>query len=566
MKSRLSILIIISFTIFFRLSFSPINDKKINVLTYDAFGYYIYLPSIFIYDDYKELKWIDKIDDQYKVTGGKLYQANKEKNENYVFKYFCGVSILQAPFFAMANSTAEKLGFPPDGFSMPYQIAIVFSSIFYFILGLIFLRKTLLSYFTDPIVSLIILSITIATNLIQYVGIDCGMTHSYLFFIYCIIIYLTNQVHKSPSKLNTFILGLFCGLAIITRPTEAICILIPILWRPSFDLMGKTKFEFIKSNLQFLIFPLIAGTAMILIQITYWKISSGSFIYDVGSKWVFLNPFFRVLFGFEKGWFVYTPISIFFIWGLFKMKDWPFNKSVLIFSILNIWIIISWFDWRYGGCYSARALSHSYPVFALGLGSLLQSLKQNNFINIFKVGLAAFIFLNVFQLFQYNNGILHFNDMNRKYYGQIFLNPDPEPKDFSLLDTDDWIKNKDIHQSNLIFKSKNIDLTEHDSNFKVDLNEISKGIYLGTKINLSTKSNFWSGKLEVEIKSASESIKKQSFRLDRPLASPYLLNIYEFYTLVPKDCFGCTLTYSIKDSKDLNSTIGFIEVNKISPK
>jgi hypothetical protein len=31
-------------------------------------------------------------------------------------------------------------------------------------------------------------------------------------------------------------------------------------------------------------------------------------------------PHFRVLFGGEKGWFIYTPITILFIVGLFLMR------------------------------------------------------------------------------------------------------------------------------------------------------------------------------------------------------------------------------------------------------
>jgi len=64
---------------------------------------------------------------------------------------------------------------------------------------------------------------------------------------------------------------------------------------------------------------------------------------------IFLNPWFRVLFGPEKGWFLYTPISIMMLAGLFLIKKYPFQKSVITFCLLNIWIIIAWSDWRYWG-------------------------------------------------------------------------------------------------------------------------------------------------------------------------------------------------------------------------
>jgi hypothetical protein len=76
----------------------------------------------------------------------------------------------------------------------------------------------------------------------------------------------------------------------------------------------------------------------------YWKYASGHFIFDVGSKWYFLNPWFRVLFGFEKGWFVYTPITIFFVAGWWFMRNQPFKRSVVVFCTLNLWIIMAWSD------------------------------------------------------------------------------------------------------------------------------------------------------------------------------------------------------------------------------
>ena len=69
MKNKYSILacLIISIIIVsFR--FTPENykkDKSVVVTTWDALGYYIYLPSIFIYNDFNKLEWFPEIDKEY---------------------------------------------------------------------------------------------------------------------------------------------------------------------------------------------------------------------------------------------------------------------------------------------------------------------------------------------------------------------------------------------------------------------------------------------------------------------------------------------------------------------
>src|SRR4051812_10395946 len=91
--SRYAVLLIGIILFIFRFQYLPENKKSLNVTTWDAFGYYMYLPATIIYHDTRELKWVPEIDKTYNVTGGKLYQAGPAKNGNYVFKYLGGVAI-----------------------------------------------------------------------------------------------------------------------------------------------------------------------------------------------------------------------------------------------------------------------------------------------------------------------------------------------------------------------------------------------------------------------------------------------------------------------------------------
>ena len=67
----MTILLVVSF---FRVVYSDITGKrKLMVTDWDAFGYYVYLPAIFIYEDYTTYDWLPEIDKRYNVSGGYLY-------------------------------------------------------------------------------------------------------------------------------------------------------------------------------------------------------------------------------------------------------------------------------------------------------------------------------------------------------------------------------------------------------------------------------------------------------------------------------------------------------------
>ena len=422
----------------FRLSYSDVqNGDPLKITTWDAFGYYMYLPATFIYEDCTELNWLDEVEEEYNLTGGNLYQANIHENGNYVFKYLGGIAVLESPFFFLGHAIALNSDYKADGFSPPYQWSIAFGALFYCVMALFLLRRLLLYYFKDLTVALTLLLLVLATNFIQYVSIDSAQSHAFIFPLYVLLLYATMKWHNAPKLKWAALIGLSIGIATISRPTEAIMIFIPILWGSQTKESRKEKWDLVKAHKQHILVTMLFGIIGILPQLIYWKVASGSFIYDVGSKWFFLNPWFRVLFGFENGWFVYTPVTILFVAGFFFIKQFPFKKSVIIFSLLNIWIIIAWSDWKYGATYSTRAMVQSYPVFALAFAALIEVVLEKKWKWVFYILGLYLIFVNIFQIGQYGTSTLHYRDMNRKYYASIYLDNNPTALDMSLLDTDE---------------------------------------------------------------------------------------------------------------------------------
>lgn len=404
--SKLSLLSILILLIVFRLIYFKNNEVNgYNATNWDSFGYYMYLPGIFIYNDVKELKWVDEIDEKYNVLGnGEMYQARLLPSGTYFNKYLSGVAIIQTPFFFSGHLVAKIVNAPQDGFSWPYQYAILFGALFWVFLGFVILRKVLLYYFSEKTTTWTLLFIAFCSNLLQYTSIDSAQSHAFIFPLYAIVLWLTIRWHKTPKWSTALGIGAVIGLATISRPTELIMLFIPLLWSTQSKENRIKKWQLVRNNLSNVLFCFIGGLIAISPQLIYWKYTTGDWIFNVGSKWYFLNPWWRVLIGVEKGWFIYTPIAILFILGFFFMKGKDFKRSAITFCLLNIWIIISWSDWKYGASYSTRALVQSYPIFALSLACFVERfLLKKRWIPIMILG--GLSFLNFYQLYLYNNHI-----------------------------------------------------------------------------------------------------------------------------------------------------------------
>lgn len=547
----------------------PTEQTPLKVTMWDAFGYYVYLPAILIYHDYKQLQWLPEIDSQYKVTGGNGWQAMKAENNNYVFKYLGGVAVLQLPFFLAAHICAKRLGYPPDGFSPPYQYALGFGIILYSFLALLVLRKVLLKYFTDDTVAVTIFMLCLASNFIQYAAVDNGQSHAYIFLLYAAVLYTTMRWHEKPAFTFAALTGYIIGLATMSRPTEAVMLFIPLLWQTHTKEAAAEKWSNVKLHKLHVTAAAAGGFLGILPQLLYWKSTTGSFVFDVGSKWDFLSPHFRVLFGWEKGWFIYTPVTILFIAGMFMMRGKPFRKSVLWFCLLNIYIVIGWHDWHYGGTYSTRALVQSYPVFALPFASLIQRAIHSRWRALIYVVFMYLLLVNLFQVVQYNKTILHYDNMNRKYYEAIYLDAHPSPEDMSLLDNDFVLRNEGAYQRTVLTKIDTPISTSFLSyhNFMlVDLPVKSGGgeaTVLKVEATIKAPGCLWQSFLEARLNCGGTE-KKAKARLFSPISSDTASNRYVFYIEAPCKSQSGKLNLYLSSAFDFNGTISSIRITSLS--
>lgn len=545
-----SVLLISCMLIGYRLAYTDSDQSlSVKVTTWDALGYYLYLPSSTIYHDDTALQWFRAIDGQYALSGGNFYQAQQHENGHLVFKYLRGVSILQTPWFLLAHGYCVVFKtHPPDGFSAPYQYAVAWGAVFWVIFSLFLLRRILLQFSNDRSTALSLVLLVLATNALQYISIDSAQSHAYIFPLYVLILFYTIRWHATYHLRYAFLMGLIIGLATISRPTEAVMLFIPLLWNSHEKSYWHEKWQRIKAQPTQWLLLMAGGLLGILPQLLYWKRVTGSWIYDVGSKWDFLSPHWRVLFGWEKGWFIYTPVTLLFVAGLFFLKGKAFRSSVITFCLLNIYIIIAWHIWRYGGSYSTRALVQSYPVFALPLAALLDSVLRRKWgFILWPIGLVL-LCVNLFQIWQYNRGILHYDDMNRAYYSAIFLNPHPESRHMSLLDTGDFVHDEGDYARHQIFRqTKPKDILSVDTICAVSVSFRPEPVDRLIKVSARTDQdwNRWGSYWVASLLHKQTVLKQKRFRLFHPLCKDGAVNEYVFYLRVPDTLHQATLLLQV---------------------
>ncbi len=484
-------------------------QEQRDVLTWDVFGYYLYLPANFIYDDpgLQNNQWLDKVIENYE-TSPTLYQLVDMPDGKRMIKYSSGMALLYSPFFFIAHITAHLSGYPADGFSLPYQLMITLGSILWTVLGIYLLRNLLRKFFSETIVVITLLLVVAGTNYFQIAGIDGTLlTHNYLFTLYAWLIISTINWHRRPSFKSAVFIGISGGLISLVRPSEAICFLIPLLWNIGNRTNFKIKVQNILSHklhsIPAILIPLLIGS----IQFFYWKSITGEWIYysysnNPGEGFRFLPPYIiEFLFSFRKGWFIYTPVMFFAIVGILTMirKENANVPLLIVFIIIDLWIMSAWTAWWYGGgSFSARSAVAVYPLMAIPLGYLVQWILKSRLKYVGVLVGVFLIWLNLFQTYQWKAKIIDKDRMTGKYYLAIFgkTRVDKEKLDHLLMvargtETNELPAHIERYRGNVIFQTQV--LSSNDTIDAIKLgpeNPFSQGINL-TFEELTSKDHVW---------------------------------------------------------------------------
>jgi hypothetical protein len=437
------------------------KDSYNLLFTFDTFGYYVYLPGALKYQDVNTLAWLPDVNAKYQLHG---YEGalNNLPNGNKITKYTCGLAVLFAPWYLLADLLAKPLGYPADGFSVPYQAAICIGALVFLFFACCALRAVLKKYFDDTIVAILLFTICLGTNFYHYASFDYGQSHIWLFSLHCFILYYSTNIEtfKSAKKLMT--LAFLLGLCVLIRPTEILLGLIPLFFAANYLKQTQAYQDLVKkvmASIPFFILP-------ITLQLFYWHHVTDQWVYYSYNEEGFhlLHPhILDGLFSFRKGWLVYTPIAVFGILGIFfSRKHLPqFAVLLITYFVIHIYISFSWHCWWYGGTVGQRQMVQTYPLLAIGIGAFLmevQSWKIKPFIYTLGLLLCS---LNIFSSWQprlFGIG-LDPDGCTKAFFMRMFGNFRPHIDDLKLQDNPYAYTSKNrkniarLFQSNLDFSN-----------------------------------------------------------------------------------------------------------------
>jgi len=544
------------------------------ILTWDAMGYYIYLPAHFIYHDLGHMAFAHDIMREYNPSSS-FYQAFQVPGGpagQLVTKYTGGLALLWTPFFFLGHWAAGALDYPQDGFSAPYQVAIAFGGLLFALLGLGLLRRVLLRFFSDVVTTLVLVLLVLGSNYFQYAVFDAAMAHNYLFTSYALLLWLTIRWHERPGRGTALAIGLTLGLLVLIRPSEAVAVVIPLLWGVGSVAAGRAKLARLRQRWADVLLLALGGVLGVLPQALYWYWATGHFLfYSYGDQhFSFLKPhIWEVLFSFRKGWLLYSPLLLLPLAGLAVL--WRQQRAlavpVLAFVVLNLWVVSAWDIWWYGGSIGQRALVQSYAVLALPWGAAVAWLLAPDRRPALRAAAVVvgvlLVDLNLFQHWQYMRSIINPEEMNRRYYFAVFNKTMPTQSDFALLDVKTHLPRAERHYrarslGKLDFENQppnaatgiSADLGYYSrQSFRADAGHaygpalsirlgaagLGPGQYVRASCRVFSDYGAWSNKLVMTVERAGQNLAWNGVRLQNNLSLDRAWNLVYFDAPLPTD-------------------------------
>ncbi|MGZ4048220.1 MAG: hypothetical protein ACXVNN_02590 [Bacteroidia bacterium] len=365
--------------------------------------------------------------------------------EKKLIKHPMGISVMLSPFFIVGHWIASWVGAPRDGYSMPYQNSVSIGVLIYLFIGLYFLRKILLGYFSEKITALTLISVTLGTNLLWYSSFEGLMPHAISFSLWCICIYSFFNWLKTGASKFIFSFSVAFGLIVLIRPLSIVSILYFLIYAVISFGGIKNFIGFLKPEWKNIFAGAVISFLIASLQLCYWKYATGHWLYDVyvDEHFIFSSPqMLPFLFSFRKGVFIYTPILIFAIIGLIKIykTNSALFYSTIIFMTITVFLLSSWWAWSYGICWGMRPMIDYYALLSLPMaaGFTYFTNKKKIVKIIFFTITTLLIALNLFQTWQYKNGLIHYDDMSKEAYFKGFFQTKISEGWVDLLKPYDW--------------------------------------------------------------------------------------------------------------------------------
>ncbi|MGQ8337674.1 hypothetical protein ACUNWD_14085 [Sunxiuqinia sp. A32] len=346
-------------------SYKIIENKKAQnyILSSDMEGYYQYLPYVFLKDkeSIKNMRW-----------------SIEYENGNRLNVFTCGVAIMQLPFFLIAHLASWYLDLETTGYTPVYYMSVFFATLFYVMLGLFFLYKSLRRIVNKQYAFLTTTLIFYATNLFYYTIMSPGMSHAYSFSLISIFIYFVPLFYSKPAIKHSVGVIIPFALSVLIRPTNIVVGLYFILYNIGSWKQLVERFRVLVKYWYLIVLMAVLSLMVFIPQMLYWKYVTGDYIVYSYQHFGFDNVtsphISTVLVGARNGLFIYTPIMLMATLSLFFLayKRELSAVGILLIMIILVYLDASWFKPTFSGAAGYRALIEIFPLLSIPLAYFVQ--------------------------------------------------------------------------------------------------------------------------------------------------------------------------------------------------
>jgi hypothetical protein len=442
MKSlRIFVFLLAIFYIISAFGFAPWRrggETRSGVLNWDVYGYSFYLSGL-LHGDLLRVKYLDEIDSTYRPCNEVMEYGRfrVEGTDKYAFKYTIGNAYFYAPFYFGAHLVNKTfLGYKTDGYSLPYSAGLTIGWGFWSLWGIYLLGVFLLRYFRPISVLSTLFCIAVGTNYYAYTVQIVGMNHIPLFFVSALCLWAADNWAKRGRWQDLSLLAMGLGLAVVLRPTELVMVILLLAVLPLIKREQGTILPFLQARWGQILIAVAVGLAVVLPQILYWWAATGKLVHYSyqGEYFDFANPHLRKgLFSYRKGLYVYAPLMLLGVVGLpfLLRRSKAIGAVILLYLLANVYIILSWSAWAYGGSFGARSMIQSFAFWAIPMAAFFDALwgflsRRQGVLKIVLTAksvmiILAFAGLHIFQTFQYHRSVLHWENMSYESYWYTFL-------------------------------------------------------------------------------------------------------------------------------------------------
>lgn len=426
-----------------RFGYTSSEEKEYTPILSDGNGYYAYLPQYIVYPDSAKFGFYDDVDKRYPDKSFFEMMGRDDETKTASNKFYIGTALLQAPFYYIAHQLHLIKGWNADGYALGYRFSIQIAALFYWLIGVIALFSLFTRLgFSRFSILVGVVTITFGTNLNMYTSFWASLSHVYSFsMVACFL----NIAHKwvTENKSKDLVLAFFIlGLIAIIRPVNILVILILPFFFSSFSLFSaRVKTLFLQKYLGLILGLICAAIPVLILLLVQYDQTGKISIYSYGEEGFSnaLTPqFLNVLFSFHKGFFVYAPtmfVALIGVYYFLKKESKYFFFGWLISFFVWLYAISSWWCWDYGGGLGMRAMIEMLPLLMFPMMYLFKIANRIVLLLSGMVLVGGIYFYQLFQ-FQFNRDIIHYNEMDYKYFKYVFLKTDDRYRwmiDFDLM-------------------------------------------------------------------------------------------------------------------------------------